>query len=70
MGGVEELQQTEAECVRRFRAKADAIRAQHPELSSQICFARAVEALAKTAERYQYVRHRLLMMGIAALPLR
>jgi hypothetical protein len=70
MGGIDELQQTEAECVRRFRQKAEAIRAQHPELSSQICFARAVELLPKTAERYQHARHRLLMMGIEALPLR
>jgi hypothetical protein len=70
MGGIDELQRTEQECLARFRRKAQEIRAQHPELTAQVAFARAVEALPKSAERYQYVRHRLLLMGIAALPLR
>jgi hypothetical protein len=68
--GVEQLQQVEAECIAKFRQRAQQIRAQHPELTAQVAFARAVEALPKTAERYQYIRHRLLMSGIAALPLR
>jgi hypothetical protein len=70
MGGIDELQRTEQECLARFRRKAQEIRSQHPELSGQVAFARAVEALPRTSEKYQYTRHRLLLMGIAALPLR
>jgi hypothetical protein len=67
---VEELQSQEMECLRRFRAKAAEIRAAHPELTSQIAFARAVEALPRTASKYQYIRSRLGLMGVPALPLR
>jgi hypothetical protein len=70
MESIDELQQVEAECVQRFRAKAAEVKAQHPELSQQIAFARAVQALPKTADRYQYVRQRLQWAGIPALPLR
>ena len=67
---VEQLQQTEAECVRRFNAKASEIRAQHPEWTQEVCFAKAVSQMPKTAERYQFTRHRLLMSGVGPLPLR
>ena len=67
---IESLRETEADCLSRFRTKAKAIQAANPSLSPQICFARAVEALPKSAERYQYVRSRLQFTGIPALPLR
>jgi hypothetical protein len=70
MESVEQLQATEAECLRRFRERAAQIRSEHPELSSQIAFARAVQALPKTADRYQSVRQLLQWRGIPALPLR
>ena len=70
MEGIEELQATEAECIKRFRQKASEIRAQHPELSPQIAFARAVQALPRTADRYQGARQRLQWAGYPALPLR
>jgi hypothetical protein len=66
----EQLQHTEAECIRRFRVKASEIRAQHPEWTQEICFAKAVSQLPKTAEKYQFTRHRLLMSGVGPLPLR
>jgi hypothetical protein len=65
-----EFRATERECISRFRKKSDEIRAAHPELSAQIAFARAVQALPKTADRYQYARQRLQYAGIPALPLR
>ena len=70
MEGIQEFQEVEAECIRRFRQKAAEIRAQHPELTSQIAFARAVQALPRTAEKYGYARQRLQFCGIPALPLR
>jgi hypothetical protein len=70
MGGIDELQQTEAECIRRFRTKAAEIKAQHPELPSSVAFSRAVAMLPRTAEKYLYVRNRLGAAGVAALPLR
>ena len=67
---LEELRQTEIECLKRFRMKASEIKAQHPEMSQQIAFAKAVTALPKTADRYQYARQRLMFAGYPALPLR
>jgi hypothetical protein len=67
--GIEELRQAEADCVRKFRLRAELIRAVDPRLSREIAFARAVEELPKTAVRYQHVRARLGMAGVAALPL-
>ena len=64
------LREIERSCLLRFRTKAAEIAAQHPELSAQICFARAVQALPKTADKYQGARQRLMYAGIAALPLR
>jgi hypothetical protein len=66
---IEELRQAEAECVRKFKARAQLIRAVDPRLSREIAFARAVEELPKTANRYQHVRARLGLAGVAALPL-
>ena len=70
MENVAEFRETERECIARFRQKASEIRAQHPELSVQVAFARAVAALPKTADRYQYARQRLQWAGHPALPLR
>jgi hypothetical protein len=70
MESISELQEVERECLRRFRAKAAEIKAQHPEMSQQIAFARAVTALPKTADKYQYDRQRLQWAGYPALPLR
>ena len=70
MEGIEQFQEDERECVKRFRQKAQEIRAAHPELSAQIAFARAVQSLPRTAEKYSYARQRLQFCGIPALPLR
>ena len=70
METIAELQETEVECLRRFRKRASEIQAAHPEMTPQICFARAVQALPKTADRYQYARQRLMFAGFPALPLR
>jgi hypothetical protein len=70
MESISELQEVEAECLRRFRAKAAEIKAQHPEWNQQIAFAKAVTALPRTADKYQYARQRLMFAGIPALPLR
>jgi hypothetical protein len=70
MESLQELQEVEAECLRRFRSKASEIKAQHPEWTSQICFAKAVTALPTTSNKYQYARQRLMFAGIPALPLR
>jgi hypothetical protein len=67
---ISELQQVEAECIRRFRQKAAQIKAEHPELSQQIAYARAIQALPKTADKYQAVRQRLQWAGYPAQPLR
>jgi hypothetical protein len=67
---IAELQAIEAECIRRFRAKAAEIRAANPQLSAQIAYARAVQALPKTADRYQAARSRLQWAGIPAQSLR
>jgi hypothetical protein len=67
---ISELQAVEADCIRRFRQKAAQIKTEHPELSAQICFARAVQALPKTADKYQAARQRLQWAGYPALPLR
>ena len=70
METIEELQAIEAECIKRFRAKASEIRAAHPEMSTQIAFARAVQASPKTCDKYQACRQRLMFAGFPALPLR
>jgi hypothetical protein len=67
---VEQLQQIEAECLRRFRKKASQLKLQHVEWSDSVCFAKAVSLLPRTAEKYQFTRHRLLMSGVGPLPLR
>jgi hypothetical protein len=67
---IEELQQTEADCIRKFRNKAEELRAVNPTLSPQIAFARAVEAMPKCAAKYQHCRLRLGMAGVGPLPLR
>jgi hypothetical protein len=67
---IAELQEVERRCLKKFRAKAAALRSADPTLSVQIAFARAVEALPKTADAYQHARQRLQWMGVVALPLR
>lgn len=66
----EQLQDIERECLARFRQKAAEIQAAHPEMSSKICFCKAVEVLHQTASRYQWTRSVLQSRGIASLPLR
>ena len=41
MESLSELQEIEAECVRRFKSKADELRRADPTLTAQIAFARA-----------------------------
>jgi hypothetical protein len=67
--GIDELREAEAECVRKFRLRAQLIRATNPGLSSEICLAMAVERLVRVANRYQHIRARLGLAGVAALPL-
>ena len=68
-GSTEALQQVEAECLAKFRSKAAALRAATPGLSRPIAFAKAVEALPKTAGRYNSARMFLTARGVAGLPL-
>jgi hypothetical protein len=70
METIAELQATEVECLRRFRAKAAEIKAANPTMTAQIAFAKAVTSLPKTADRYQFARQRLQWAGYPALPLR
>jgi hypothetical protein len=64
------LQQAEAECVAKFKARAALIRAANPALSREIAFAMAVEQLPRAAVRYQSARARLGLAGVRALPLK
>jgi hypothetical protein len=68
-GSLDELQSIEAECLRRFRARARKLMVETPGLKRDIAFARAVEQMPRTAYRYQYTRHLLAMAGVRALPL-
>ena len=66
----EELVAVETECLRRFRLKAEQIKAQNPLMAEKICFCKAVEAMKETSDRYAFVRQVLGMRGVAAQPLR
>ncbi len=70
MEGIEQFQEDERECIKRFRAKAAEIRSQNPMMTPSIAFAKAVQSLPRTADKYQYARQRLQFAGIPALPLR
>jgi hypothetical protein len=70
MEGIEQFQEDERQCIARFRERAAQIKAANPELTPQIAFARAVQSLPKTADKYSYARQRLQFAGIPALPLR
>lgn len=70
MESLEELQEIERQCVSKFRQKAGEIRAAHPELTAQVAYARAIQALPKTCDKYQAARQRLMFAGYPALPLR
>jgi hypothetical protein len=67
---VEELQAQELECIRRFRSRAQELRNADPTLSPQLAFVKAVESMPKVADRYQWLRSRLGLMGVPALKLR
>jgi hypothetical protein len=67
---IDSLREAEAECVRKFRLRAQLIRATEPGLSREIALARAIEQMPKAAVRYQRVRLQLGMCGIAALPIK
>jgi hypothetical protein len=66
---LQDLQQTEADCLRKFRARARRLMAADPKLKKDIAFAKAVHELPKTANLYQRTRHLLAMAGVRALPL-
>ena len=66
----EELRAIEVECLRRFRAQAEQIKAANPTMAAKFCFCRAVESMPETSNKYAFVRAILLERGIAALPLR
>ena len=65
-----ELREVEAECLKRFRLKGREIQGAHPEWSERICFAKAVEQLPRTADKYGFATQLLRSRGHAALPLR
>ncbi len=67
---VEELQQVEAECLRRFRKRAAELQAANPAMPPSVCFTRAVQMLRETSDRYQFARSVLQGRGYAAQPLR
>jgi len=66
---IEELREIEASCLAKLRARAEMIHAASPGLSRQICFGRAIEEMPRTVVKYQHVRSRLGLAGVAALPL-
>jgi hypothetical protein len=66
---IEELQETERECLNKFRSRATKLAASYPGASRETLFARAVEEMPKTANRYQAARSLLQLSGIRALPL-
>jgi hypothetical protein len=65
-----ELREIEGECLKRFRLKSRELQSAHPEWNAQICFARAVEQLPKTTDKYAFATQMLRSRGHAALPLR
>ena len=64
----EELIAIEKSCLLKFRQKAECIRARNPQMSRQIAFAKAVEALPRCANNYQLARNLLSARGIAGQP--
>jgi hypothetical protein len=70
MESLSELREVERLCIAKFRQRAGEIKAQHPEWSQQTCFAKAIESLPKTSNKYLQTRDRLLWMGAPSLPLR
>jgi CBS-domain-containing membrane protein len=66
---IEDLQAIEAECLQKFRARAKKLAAANPQMSRENVFCRAVEAMPRTAGRYQHARALLQLSGIRALPL-
>lgn len=67
---IEELVETERECIARFRQKAQELRKADPKLTQEYAMAKAAELMPRTANRYLYARQRLQFMGVPALPLR
>jgi hypothetical protein len=67
---VEALQTEELACLQKFRARASKLAASNPTLSKQMLFTKACEQMPKTLEKYMWLRQRLQLMGVAALPLR
>jgi hypothetical protein len=70
MESIDALQAVERECIARFRKRAAKISAANPQMTPQVAYAKAVESLPRTADKYQYARQRLTFCGVAALPLR
>lgn len=64
-----ELIEVERRCLVKFREKAEFIRDRNPQMSRQIAFAKAVEALPRCANNYQLARNLLSARGIAGQPL-
>jgi hypothetical protein len=65
----EELVAIEKVCLDKFQEKARAIRAANPVLSREIAYAKAVQLLPKTANRYQLTRELLAERRVRCLPL-
>ena len=65
----EQLVEIEKECLGKFRSRAQKLRDADPKLSREISFAKAVQAMPKTANRYQFARSLLASRGIAGQPL-
>jgi hypothetical protein len=65
-----QLQEIERQCIAKFRQKAAQIRSERPELTVQVAYAKAIQALPRTSDRYQGIRQILQWRGVAALPLR
>jgi hypothetical protein len=62
-------QETEAECVHKFKTRADKLMAADPSLSRKIAIAKAAEQMPNTMNKYLHARSLLTMGGVAAIPL-
>jgi hypothetical protein len=70
MGQAEELRAVEADCIARFRRRAQELRQADPSLSADRAFYEAVRTLPLVAGKYHYARTILSDLGIVSLPLR
>jgi hypothetical protein len=70
MGQAEELRAVEADCIARFRRRAQELRQADPSLSADAAYYEAVKQLPLILGKYDYARILLADLGIVSLPLK